>query len=670
MTDLYIEQATTAFQQMWTGGGQMSATIPQIHDVIQALAGRLKVTENALQSAVQRMDGQDVIIGKLRDEIMRLQASTEASTRRLDTIEGESGLLSKSELFSEVRQMPEVDSIRSIREQLMNLHQRVGESNSDLSERQRVLEERLPDVVDRTVNETNRQLKAQLTRLEEEQQNSIQRLTSSIAKVNTALAESQAQSTRDLRGARELLESQLRDVKEGAHQDLEVSFSEVLSHLKQQAHFVDAMQQDMRRHQDTALTQDQVELLREEMRSVRGDMDRAQFRLHEAYSQMMSLARTSSSSGASGSVNNHPATTQPMMHVDRTSATFVTTVNNSTVEEHVVSSRNATSSPAGASWSAMAAPSAAFLETSLEPIRKELTHLQRTIVPALSNAIQGQQEVTDGLVVMHKRAQGMLTSLMSCIGLRDRLDELFSSLESMDAAHVLLMLRKGFDAVYPPHVLAQRGVAGGASLTTSAAKQQLHVDHQPLASSRHPTPSHSTTFDASTPIHSASTHYPSPAVGGGNRPASSRAGTPHVALGGSHQHTPLHYRGGGGSVLHDAPSLNSSASSRGGGGLRATFQLGVDVGDGPDGHGARIMAVLDGSVAQRCGLRFSEVVLQVNGQQVHNSNHFAALMRSETESAMHNAHQRRAIISLTVAQYQEGGSDLRNTRVVDVPLLD
>jgi hypothetical protein len=209
--------------------------------------------------------------------------------------------------------------------------------------------------------------------------------------------------------------------------------------------------------------------------------------------------------------------------------------------------------------------------------------------------------------------------------------------------------------VYPPHVLAQRSAV---STGGGGHGKQLH-DVEPAAFARNSAAhSYSTALDATTPIQSTSTHYPSPAAGG--RPVQQ-----------PQHHTPLHYRGGGG-VLNDAPSHGSSTVSQRGGGAGASarsssFQLGVDVADGPEGHGARIMVVLDGSAAQRCGLRTSETVMQVNGQQVSNANHFASLMRSETEAALHNAHQRRAMISLMVAQdYVIGGRN--STRIVDIPL--
>ena len=75
MTDLYIEQASGAFRQLWATNGQMTVSIPSLGDSMQLLQRRARDTDEAIHQIAVRVDAQQRLMETTRADVTSLHSS-------------------------------------------------------------------------------------------------------------------------------------------------------------------------------------------------------------------------------------------------------------------------------------------------------------------------------------------------------------------------------------------------------------------------------------------------------------------------------------------------------------------------------------------------------------------------------------------------------------------
>lgn len=437
MTDLYIEQANTAFQQLWIGGGQIAATSPQLSEAFFMIQKQMQQHQQTIQLLHARARSQDEAVDKLRDENHRLSHSVLTIAKRVEQLEGENGFMTKPDVLLAVRSLPELESIPALREQQQLLHQRLQDATSEWREQLKLSQRQLHETITRVTGDDIRSIRSAVSRIEEERQISTQLISTNLAKLTHTVQEVQSQFSRDIKDIEALASRHAQTAVETSRMELEASMSQVIAHLKSQAQAVDALTQLGEKRSEELPTVEQLERVREEMRTTRSDMDRAQFRLHEAYSQMMSLTRNVVAAPHGRRADESSAPLSSYASAPEKDAS---------TQRKSAPARDEYASFTGVSQSIVVSEA---VDTAVEPIRRELSKLQAVTIPSLTSAVSIQRETLDSLVAAQQRAHSMMVGLLSCLGLQGRFDELLSSIEVMDAGRISLMFRKVFETVLP-----------------------------------------------------------------------------------------------------------------------------------------------------------------------------------------------------------------------------
>lgn len=200
------------------------------------------------------------------------------------------------------------------------------------------------------------------------------------------------------------------------------------------------------------------------MKETREDMEKAQFRIQEAYSQIMSLTRQAaelqSSRMQTTAVPRHGVPSTPRQH-----PTAVTSDSVMAPDLSQIHAGGDTSLPPPLSSSS---PPAGVGQ--LDPLMiSGLQRLLTSTVPTLVAALGEQRSATDVLQKTNQRNSDLLRNLLSCVGVSP--EDLLGSLEVLDRGHVLHLLRK-VQSLLMGSSGAPVGAASSASpLLPSAARE-------------------------------------------------------------------------------------------------------------------------------------------------------------------------------------------------------
>ena len=421
MADGCIEQALTALNQAWSHHGSMTVSIPQVSEAFGKLQTEFRQLGGELQRAIQRITDQDQTITRLHVDLSTIKSTLSSTTKTLSSLlEGSNTIVRQDDLVKALHNVADADSLNLLKEVVARVQTRMSgmadETTirilTDMSESNKSSLESLSN----RVSEEARSTRTQTSAIEHELAETGKKFGASLTRIAGELQRTNEVADRRHSAIELDWTSRLEALRREADESLASSVTELVEHIKVQAAAVEELQRDRANRSKDAPSKDELVQMKVEMDAVKRDIERAQFKIHEAYSQCIAIAKHTGQQGSSAS------------------GTLL--LANSSILPSKSSSFEATSSTHRSDM-----PSS--VEVQLELLKRDVNKIFTESMPHTNNAIAAQREQLDAVVDMNFRAQQHLESLIQCLlGSNETSDELLSALTVRDNGRIKLILRR------------------------------------------------------------------------------------------------------------------------------------------------------------------------------------------------------------------------------------
>jgi predicted transcriptional regulator len=430
MADQLIEQASQALSQVWISHGQLNAGAPQIVEQFSRLERRIVHVEESMEETRKQSQAQERNLVQLLQDFSRVSSSVNSLVQRVEGLDREdSGLVTHSGLRYFFNSSPELQAIKIMQTQMKELHERIQDIVPELQSKVTSSERDMKQHFSRLVLDEARAHKENYSKVEEQMKEQLRDLA---AKWQSSRQESQKvkeELSDHLSSLSKQLGERLSDARRESESQLQAALRVIVESMKQQADVIDELKKEKELRAAQAPDADKILELQADMESMRRDLDRAQFRIHEAYSNCISMAK----SLAVGEVNA------------------------------------ALKGPKPAAITTEADGGDASIDVRMSVLQREVTKIVSTSIPHLSAVVAGHKEKIEALMDSTVRANLLFKNCMAILGLRDRGDELQNAVELGDSQRVLLILRRCFE------VIDTRGRTTGESAQTPSVSVNAGV---------------------------------------------------------------------------------------------------------------------------------------------------------------------------------------------------
>jgi hypothetical protein len=443
MADGCIEQALTALNQTWSHHGCMTVSIPQISDGFGKLQAEIRNLSSELHRAVQRITDQDQTITRLHVELSSVKSTLSSATKTLSSLfEGSNMIVRQADLAKALRNVADADSLNIVKEVLERIQTRVsGMADETVIQILSDTTQSNKSSIDNLANKLSEEVRASRTQtsaIEHELAETSKKFGSSLTRLSGEVARSHDFTERRCAAMKEDFLRQLATSRKEADEALAASVTELVEHIKVQAHAVEELQRERADRGKDAPSKDEIVQIRVEMDAVKRDIERAQFKIHESYSQCLAIAKHT---------GQQTSSTQGISMLSSSSILPAKSIHFDSQRQEIPSS----------------------VEVQLELLKRDVNKIFTEALPHTNNAVAAQREQLEGVVEAHFRAQEHLESLLQCLlGPGGTSDELLSALSLRDNSRIKLILRRCLNAV----------TEGGGARTPSAPQQQ--ADKAPL----------------------------------------------------------------------------------------------------------------------------------------------------------------------------------------------